>query len=69
MLSNISNHQFNLSIEKGTFPNQFKIAKVTQFFKRGDNVLMDNYHTSLYIICMYMYVCVCVYIYIYIYIK
>ena len=34
---------FNLSIEKGIFPDQLKIAKVTPLFKKGDNVLMDNY--------------------------
>ena len=34
---------FNLSIEKGIFPDQYKIAKVTPLFKKGDNVLMDNY--------------------------
>ena len=34
---------FNLSIEKGIFPDQFKIAKVTPSFKKGDNALMDNY--------------------------
>ena len=33
----------NLSIEKGIFPDQLKIAKVTPLFKKGDNVLMDNY--------------------------
>ena len=34
---------FNLSIEKGIFPDQYKIAKVTPLFKKGDNALMDNY--------------------------
>ena len=34
---------FNLSIEKGIFPDQLKIAKVTPLFKKGDNALMDNY--------------------------
>ena len=33
----------NLSIEKGIFLDQLKIAKVTPLFKKGDNVLMDNY--------------------------
>ena len=34
---------FNLSLEKGTFPDQLKIAKVTPLFKKGDNASMDNY--------------------------
>ena len=34
---------FSLSIEKGIFPDQLKIAKVTPLFKKGDNVFMDNY--------------------------
>ena len=34
---------FNLSIEKGIFPDQLKIAKVTSLFKKGDNGLMVNY--------------------------
>ena len=34
---------FNLSIEKGIFPDQLKIAKVTPLFKKGNNALMDNY--------------------------
>ena len=28
---------FNLSIEKGIFPDQLKIAKVTPLFKKGDD--------------------------------
>ena len=34
---------FNLSLEKGIFPDQLKIAKVTPLFKKGDNASMDNY--------------------------
>ena len=34
---------FNLSIEKGIFPDQLKVAKVTPLFKKGDYALMDNY--------------------------
>ena len=34
---------FNLSIQKGIFPDQLNIAKVTPLFKKGDNALMDNY--------------------------
>ena len=34
---------FNLSLEKGIFPDQLKIAKVTPLFKKGDNPSMDNY--------------------------
>ena len=33
---------FNLSIEKGIFPDKLQIAKVTTLFKKGNNVLMDN---------------------------
>ena len=35
-------HIFNLLIEKGIFPDQLKIVKVTLLFKKGDNSLMDN---------------------------
>ena len=34
---------FNLSIEKGIFPVQLKIVKVTSLFKKGDNGLMGTY--------------------------
>ena len=34
---------FNLSIEKGIFPEQRKIAKVTPLFIKAENALMDNY--------------------------
>ena len=34
---------FNLPIEKGIFPDQLKIAKVTPSFKNSDNTLMHNY--------------------------
>ena len=34
---------FNLSLEKGIFPDQLKIAKMTLLFKKGDNASMDNY--------------------------
>ena len=30
-------------IEKGIFPDQLKIAKLTALFEKGDNALMDNY--------------------------
>ena len=36
-------YTFNLSIEKGIFPDLLKIATVTPLFKKGDNALMDNY--------------------------
>ena len=52
ILSNISPSIFeplryicNLSIEKRIFPDQLKIAKVTSLFKKGDNVLIDNYRS------------------------
>ena len=34
---------FNLSIEKGIFPDEPKIAKLSTWFKKDDNALMDNY--------------------------
>ena len=34
---------FNLSIEKGIFPDQLEIAKLTPLFKKGDNASMDIY--------------------------
>ena len=34
---------FSLSIEKRIYPDQLKIAHVTPLFKKGGNVLMDNY--------------------------
>ena len=37
------NFIFNLSIEKGIFPDQVKISEVTSLFKKGNNALMDNY--------------------------
>ena len=42
-------HIFNLSLEKGIFPDQLKIAKVSLLFKKGDNALMDNYRPILVI--------------------
>ena len=34
---------FNLSIEKGIYPDQLKIAKVSPVFKKSDTTLRDNY--------------------------
>ena len=34
---------FNLSFEKGTFPNDLKIARVTPTFKAGNNTELSNY--------------------------
>ena len=34
---------FNLSFEKGIFPDRMKIAKVTPVFKGGDNADLSNY--------------------------
>ena len=34
---------FNSSFEKGIFPNDFKIAKVTPLFKAGNNTKLSNY--------------------------
>ena len=34
---------FNLSFEKGIFPDRMKIAKVTPDFKRGDSADLSNY--------------------------
>ena len=56
MLSKIPHHQFlrhifNLSLEKGIFPDQLNIAKVTLLFKKGDNALMDNYRPILVLPC------------------
>ena len=36
-------HVLNLSITKGVFPNELKIAKVLPFFKSSDNMLITNY--------------------------
>ena len=33
----------NLSFEKGIFPNDLKIAKVTPIFKAGNNTELSNY--------------------------
>ena len=42
---------FNLSIEKGFYPDQLKIAKVTPLFKIGDNALMNNYRPISVLSC------------------
>ena len=42
----------NLSIEKGIFPDQLKIAKVTALFKKGNNALMDNYRAISVLPCI-----------------
>ena len=34
---------FNLSIKKGIFPDEPKIPKLSTWFKKDDNALMDNY--------------------------
>ena len=34
---------FNLSFEKGIFPDYMKIAKVTPIFKGGDSADLSNY--------------------------
>ena len=36
-------HIFNLSLEKGIFPDDLKIARVTLIFKAGDESEMRNY--------------------------
>ena len=36
-------HIFNLSFEKGTFPDALKIAKVTPVFKSGDKLEVGNF--------------------------
>ena len=36
-------HICNLSLEKGVFPRQLKIAKVIPLFKSGDDMLFSNY--------------------------
>ena len=42
---------FNPSIEKGIFPDQLKIAKVTPLFKKGDYALVDNYPPTSVLPC------------------
>ena len=36
-------HILNLSIIKGVFPNELKIARVIPLFKSGDTMLFSNY--------------------------
>ena len=36
-------HVMNISIQKGVFPNEMKIAKVIPLFKSGDSMIMSNY--------------------------
>ena len=38
-------HVFNLSLEKGIFPDDLKIAQVTPVFKAGDESEMGNYRS------------------------
>ena len=44
-------YNFNQSIEKVIFPDQFKIAKVNSLFKKGDNALMGNYRPKSVLPC------------------
>ena len=43
------NLAFNLSLEKGVFPDNLKIAKATPLFKVGDTVLLSN-HRSIFVL-------------------
>ena len=38
-------YQFELSLEKGVFPDDLKIAKVTPIYKAGDNSDISNYRS------------------------
>ena len=42
---------FNLSFEKGIFPNDLKIAKVTPIFKAGNNTELSNYRPIFVLPC------------------
>ena len=42
---------FNLSFEKGIFPNDLKIAKVTPIFKAGNNADLSNYRPTSVLPC------------------
>ena len=39
----ILKHIFNISLAKGVFPDNLKIARVTPVFKNGNNTLVTNY--------------------------
>ena len=39
----ILKHIFNISLAKGVFPDELKIARVTPIFKKGNNTLVANY--------------------------
>ena len=39
----ILKHIFNISLAKGVFPDELKIARVTPIFKKGNNTLVTNY--------------------------
>ena len=39
----ILKHIFNISLAKGVFPDELKIARVTPIFKKGSNTLVTNY--------------------------
>ena len=40
-------HIFNLSIQKGVFPDELKIAKVTPVYKSNDETNLGNYRPIL----------------------
>ena len=42
-ISVILKHIFNISLAKGIFPDKLKLARVTRFFKKGNNTLVTNY--------------------------
>ena len=42
---------FNLSFEKGIFPDYMKIAKVTSAFKGGDSADLRNYWPISVLLC------------------
>ena len=44
MFSDPLEHVINLSLEKGFFPNEMKIAKIIPLHKSGDAMNITNYH-------------------------
>ena len=46
-----SQYLLNLSFEKGIFPNDLKIAKVTPIFKAGNNTELSNYRPIFVLPC------------------
>ena len=44
-------YQFELSLEKGVFPDDLKIAKVTPIYKAGDNSDISNYRSISVLPC------------------